>query len=96
MSAPAYRAYTITKRQGKDGYWLKIGMAFPHEDQEGFNILLQAKPTDGKIVLRTYKEKAKENQEVGNRSRARPTSNSRLRRPERLFLASGTRSFAPI
>jgi len=29
-------------------------VAFPHEDGEGFNLLLQALPLDGKIVLRTY------------------------------------------
>jgi hypothetical protein len=63
MSAPAYRAYTISKREGKDDYWLNIGVAFPHEDREGFNILLQAMPTDGKIVLHTYKEKPEETQD---------------------------------
>ena len=35
-------------------------MAFPHEDGEGFNLLLQALPLDGKIVLRTYKEDEEE------------------------------------
>ena len=33
---------------------------FPHEDGEGFNLLLQALPLDGKIVLRTYKEDEEE------------------------------------
>ena len=32
------------------------GVAFPHKDGEGFNLLPQAMPFDGKIVLRTYKE----------------------------------------
>ena len=35
-------------------------MAFPPEDGEGFNLLLQALPLDGKIVLRTYKEDEEE------------------------------------
>ena len=56
MSAPAYRAYTVIKREGKEDYWLNLGVAFPHEDGEGFNVLLQAMPLDGKLVLRTYKE----------------------------------------
>ncbi len=56
MAKPAYRAYTVIKREGKDDYWLNLGVAFPHEDGEGFNLLLQALPIDGKIVLRTYKE----------------------------------------
>ena len=60
MSAPAYRAYTVVKREGKEDYWLNLGVAFPHEDGEGFNILLQAMPLDGKLVLRTYKETEEE------------------------------------
>ncbi len=53
---PAYRCYTVVKRDGKDDYWLNIGVAFEHDDEEGFNVLLQAMPFDGKLVLRTYKE----------------------------------------
>jgi hypothetical protein len=44
MAQPAYRAYTVVKREGKDDYWLNIGVAFEHEDHEGFNLLLQALP----------------------------------------------------
>jgi hypothetical protein len=57
MATPAYRAHTVIKREPKpDGtnndFWLNLGVAFPHEDGEGFNILLQALPTDAKLVLR--------------------------------------------
>ena len=64
MSAPTHRAYTVIKREGKDDYWLNLGVAFRHEDGEGFNLLLQAMPLDGKLVLRTYKEKPEEQEEV--------------------------------
>ena len=69
MATPAYRAYTVIKREPKpDGtnndFWLNLGVAFPHEDCEGFNILLQALPTDAKLVLRRYKEKPEEQEEV--------------------------------
>lgn len=64
MSAPAYRAYTVIKRENKDDYWLNLGVAFPHEDGEGFNLLLQAQPLDGEIVLRTYKQREEEQQQV--------------------------------
>jgi hypothetical protein len=64
MSAPAYRAYAVVKHEGKDDYWLNVGVAFKHEDGEGFNILLQALPTDAKLVLRTYKEKPEEQDRV--------------------------------
>lgn len=62
VAKPAYRAYTVIKRDNKDDHWLNLGVAFPHEDGEGFNLLLQALPLDGKIVLRTYKEDEEEEQ----------------------------------
>jgi hypothetical protein len=31
---------------------LNLGLAFPHKDGKGFNIMLQALPLDGKIVCR--------------------------------------------
>jgi hypothetical protein len=63
-TTPAYRAYTVIKREGKDDYWLNIGVCFAHEDKDGFNLLLQAMPLDGKIVLRTYKESEEEEKVV--------------------------------
>jgi hypothetical protein len=58
---PAYRAFTVIKREGQDDYWLPIGAAFPHQNGDGFNVALQALPIpdrDGqcKIVLRPPKE----------------------------------------
>jgi hypothetical protein len=64
VAAPAYRVYTVIKRDGKDDFWLNLGVAFAHEDGEGFNILLQALPVDAKLVLRTYKEKPEEQEKV--------------------------------
>jgi hypothetical protein len=52
---PAYRAYTVVKREGADDFWLAIGAAFMHQDGDGYNIILQALPIDGKIVLRLPK-----------------------------------------
>lgn len=51
-AAPTHRAYTVIKRDGQDDYWLNLGLVFPHKDGEGFNIVLQALPLDGKIVCR--------------------------------------------
>ena len=42
----------MNKREGQDDYWLNLGVAFPHKDGKGFNIMLQAIPLDGKIVCR--------------------------------------------
>ena len=52
---PTHRAYS-SKREGQDDYWLNIGLAFPHKDNGGFNIMLQAFPLDGKIVCREITE----------------------------------------
>src|SRR5437667_4096350 len=63
MSGPTHRAYTVIKREGKEDYWLNLGVCFAHNG-EGFNVLLQALPTDAKLVLRTYKEKPEEQEKV--------------------------------
>jgi hypothetical protein len=53
---PAYRAYTVIKREGQDDFWLSIGAAFMHQDGDGYNVVLQALPIDGKVVLRLPKD----------------------------------------
>ena len=51
-----HRVYTVIRREGQDDYWLNIGLAFPHKDGNGFNVVLQALPLDGKIVCREIAE----------------------------------------
>ena len=53
---PTHRAYSVIRREGQDDYWLNVGLAFPHKDGGGFNIILQAFPLDGKIVCREIGE----------------------------------------
>ena len=67
---PAYRAYTVVKREGADDFWLAIGAAFMHQDGDGYNIVLQALPLDGKIVLRLPKDEKvdQQPQERGDRN----------------------------
>lgn len=69
MTKPAYRAYSVIKREGKEDYWLNLGIAFPHDDGEGFNLLLQALPVDAKIVLRRYKEDEQEQKATNDKSK---------------------------
>jgi len=57
---PMYRAYTIIDRDKDVPYWLNIGVAFPHKDTKGFNVMLQALPLNGKLVLRVYDEATEE------------------------------------
>jgi hypothetical protein len=57
---PTYQAYTVVKREGQDDFWLNIGAAFMHQDGDGFNVVLQALPLNGKVVLRPPKSDAKD------------------------------------
>jgi hypothetical protein len=51
-----FRAFTVVKREGADDFWLPIGAAFRHSDGEGLNLVFQALPVDGRIVLRVPKD----------------------------------------
>ena len=51
---PDFRTYTIVKREGSKDIWIDLGAAFLHQDGAGINVLLQATPLDGKIVLRPF------------------------------------------
>jgi hypothetical protein len=55
-NTPTHRAYSVINREGQDDYWLNLGLVFPHKDGNGFNIILQAFPLDGKIVCREITE----------------------------------------
>jgi hypothetical protein len=84
---PAYRAFTVVKREGQDDFWLPIGAAFPHQS-DGFNVILQALPLpdgDGtcKIVLRPPKDDKgdkdahKDDQDERTRQAVRQTNDRR-------------------
>jgi hypothetical protein len=71
-NTPTHRAYSVIKRDGQDDYWLNLGLAFPHKDGGGFNIILQAFPLDGKIVCR----------EIGEDDASEPEPQSRGRQDQ--------------
>ena len=73
---PSYQAYTVVKREGQDDFWLSIGAAFMHQDGDGYNVVLQALPLGGKIVLRPPKEQKEQHQEP-------PPKNSERRNEKR-------------
>ena len=80
-ATPTHRAYSVIRREGQDDYWLNIGLAFPHKDGGGFNLILQAFPLDGKIVCReiTEADDSAEQPAQGNRGehRGRQTRTNR-------------------
>jgi len=73
---PAFRAFTVVKREGADDFWLPIGAAFPHQDGEGFNLVLQALPIDGRVVLRTPKDESDSGQNGSQGRQERPRHKS--------------------
>lgn len=73
---PTHRAYTVRERDGADPFWTRIGSAFSHQDGKGFNIVLDALPPDGRIVLREITESEDDDEPSSNTS----TTRSRRRR----------------
>jgi len=59
-SEMTHRAFSVIKREGQEDYWLPIGAAFEHSAGKGFNVILQALPIDGKLVLRVPKSDEEE------------------------------------
>ncbi len=53
---PTHRAFvvkTFTDKGGKEKTrWLDIGSVWPHHDGKGFDVMLEALPTDGRVVIR--------------------------------------------
>ena len=73
---PTHRVYTVIRREGQDDYWLNIGLAFQHRDGNGFNIVLQALPLDGKIVCREITEEEDQGEPAGQQGGRREPSRS--------------------
>jgi hypothetical protein len=74
---PTHRAYSVIKREGQDDYWLNLGLAFPHKDGKGFNIILQAIPFDAKIVIREITGDDKNAEDERMRQAVRQTNDRR-------------------
>jgi Bacterial regulatory protein, Fis family len=48
----AFCVYSVLACEGKGDNWLKIGVAVPHPDQQGFSIILEALPLNARLVVR--------------------------------------------
>ncbi len=50
---PSHYVYTVRNGgEGNTDYWTKIGVAFSHNDQKGFSVILEALPVDGRLTIR--------------------------------------------
>lgn len=66
-----YNIREYEKDGKKDGFWLKVGVAFENKDGS-FNLILQALPVDGKLHMREPSENtdfpSEENAHAGKRA----------------------------
>lgn len=62
-NSPAFMLYRVDGN-GPDARWTKIGAAWPNRDGKGFNILCDAVPLQGRIVMRAYTPKPKAEDET--------------------------------
>lgn len=55
---PSHKCYVVddTKDDAENdkGWWTRVGSAWPHKDGKGLNVVLQAAPLNGRLVLREY------------------------------------------
>ena len=50
---PTHYVYTVKEGKERDSsFWTKIGVVFTHNDGQGFNVMLDAVPLDGKLTIR--------------------------------------------
>lgn len=56
---PTLIAYHVRK-SGEKSYWDRVGAAFPHKDQSGFDLVLDSLPVSGRVVLRIQMDNADE------------------------------------
>ena len=70
LKRPFMLAYTVKPiAEGRKSIWSKIGAAWAHKDGQGYEIRMDALPVDGRVVLRTVKDKdADQSGEVVDRS----------------------------
>ncbi len=53
---PSHIAYHVRDGKNDKSFWSRIGVAWIHQDDYGFNVELAAVPLDGRIVLRIASE----------------------------------------
>ncbi len=71
---PAYRAFSVIEREGRDAFWQPLGAAFENSDGS-YNVILQALPLPGpdgicKIVLRPPRDDQQQDDGAAGRERS--------------------------
>lgn len=70
---PSHIAYQVRDGEENKSYFNRIGAVWEHKDGEGFNMVLDSVPVDGRVTIRSVQERlqeAKDNaRDEGNGSR---------------------------
>lgn len=53
--APTHGVFVV-EGEGDAAFWTRIGAAWAHRDEQGFNLNLAAVPLSGRLVVRASKE----------------------------------------
>lgn len=55
---PSHKCYVVDESTDDPStdksWWTRVGSAWPHKDGKGLNVVLQAAPLNGRLVLREY------------------------------------------
>ncbi|WP_417681684.1 hypothetical protein [Roseibium sp.] len=70
-AGPSHIAYQVREKDGGKSYFNRVGSAFPHKDGQGFNLILDSVPVDGKVTLRTPQERVNAMKQGGGNSQSR-------------------------
>ncbi|MDX8353990.1 hypothetical protein [Cognatiyoonia sp. IB215182] len=58
LKRPFMLAYSVKPiDDGKNAIWSKIGAAWAHKDGQGYEVRMDALPVDGRVVLRTVRDR---------------------------------------
>lgn len=85
---PSHIAYQVRETDEGKSYFNRVGSAFEHRDGQGFNIVMDSVPVDGRLTLRTPQQRLEQRDKGGERQ-----SQSRDARPVRNRFDEQTRRF---
>jgi|GEM_PF-606273 len=76
---PSHHAFHVKNIEGENieddkAYFNRIGTAFSHKDGKGLDVLLDSMPIDGRVTLRTPKERLEDTPRRKPRSQGRGRS----------------------
>jgi hypothetical protein len=67
--APSHVAYHVRENADGSAYFNRVGSAFAHKDGQGYSVVLDSVPVNGRITLRTPKERLQD-MKSGNAAQA--------------------------